>query len=286
MSAQARAVDDDRLPTHVLPINARPRGPGEVLLERDDTPGLVVTGLSDAEVGAVVSMGPGVSGVDRLTARWHQHTRRWADVLAVVQDAAVRLTPPAQSPGWFVVAGSGTVADQVSAVLNCIGRQTTSDPAGVAAIEHDPPVVQLRPDLVVLPAAEALPPLAARRWQRHGISQLPVIVSGERLTVGPLLRPGSGPCAHCLDLHRGDHDPGWAHWLAGRGTLDRWQEPAHADPEIAAVAAGLVGLVARGLLRGQPLPLGVSLSVEAPRPRVHHHLWTRHPACCGRNAQG
>ncbi|TWE09394.1 hypothetical protein [Rudaeicoccus suwonensis] len=281
MSAQSVAVDEHRFPTQILPISARRRGPGEVLLERQGTPGLVVTGLSDAEVGAVVSLGPGVSGIDRLTARRHEPSRRWTDVLTVVNDAAGRLTPPAQSPGWFVVAGNGTVADQISAVLNRIGRQTTSDPVGVAAIEHDPPVVQLRPDLVVLPAAEALPPLAARRWHRHGISQLPVIVSGEGLTIGPLLRPGSGPCAQCLDLHRGDHDPGWAQWLAGRGTLERWQEPAHADPEVAAVAAGLVGLVARGVLRGRPLPLGVSLSVAAPQPRVLHHLWSRHPACCG-----
>jgi bacteriocin biosynthesis cyclodehydratase domain-containing protein len=137
------------------------------------------------------------------------------------------------------------------------------------------------PDLVVLPAIDAITALAGRQWHARGIHQLPVVVSGGLLHIGPLVRPHSGPCLGCLDLHRGARDPDWASWQAVRAGVPDHERDLDAAPELRSAAAALTAWIASGDHVDRALPVGVSLSMQRPHPRLHHHLWTRHPSCNG-----
>ncbi|NNG39196.1 hypothetical protein HJ588_07900 [Flexivirga sp. ID2601S] len=264
------------------PVTAalRPRrhGRGEVLLEGARPGGLVLSGLSTAEATAIVSLGPALQlhRLDGVAAS----SQRWAAVVAQLHDAARALAPETAPAGHVAVLATGSVPDAVGRALRTCVAQVDTDDLATARLAH-PAREHDRPDLVVLPAVDALPPWTAGAWERSGVRQLPVIVSGDRLTVGPLIRPGSGPCLHCLDLHRADRDPSWAAWAATRTAPSGTDAPVGAPPEIAAMAAGLVCTIVRGLVTGEPLPAGVSLSMRSPRPRLLHHLWPVHPACCG-----
>ena len=258
-----------------VPLRAHLRDPGEVQLGLGAERALVLSGLSDAETRAVIGLGP-------MTARqWgsahlvRPPSTRWPDVVRLLGDAASRVSTSDLVSGSVTVAGSGDVPDAVRDVLIGIGARTEPESS----------------TLVVLVAAEHVPATAAARWRRDGVPHLPVVLGAGRAVIGPLIRPGEGPCLGCLDHHRAVRDPGWA----GIATGGLWTDaddavgatdlpgiltPVFAPADLRAVVAGLVGLVARGHLNGQPLPVGVSLTVTTPSPRVQHRLWRAHPRCC------
>nr|WP_279672259.1 TOMM precursor leader peptide-binding protein [Flexivirga meconopsidis] len=259
-------------------LRARRRGDDEVLLEGARPGGLVLSGLSRAEATAILTLGPTLQP-DQLR-RAAVPGRRWSAVAAQLCAAAVALAPVRIGTGRVAVVGSGSVAQEVARALRHSVAEVVTDDVAIARLEHGPTSGRELPDVVVLPAVDALAPWTGGRWQRHGIRQLPVIVSGDQLVVGPLIRPDAGPCLHCLDRHRADRDPAWANWAATRSSSGSIDESVDARPEIAAMAAGLVANVVSGLLSEVPLPAGVSLSMQLPTPRISHHLWPVHPACC------
>src|SRR5690606_41330535 len=55
----------------------------------------------------------------------------------------------------------------------------------------------------------AVAPVVVRPRGRDALPHLPVLVRELDVVVGPLVRPGQGPCLRCLDLHRTDDDPRW-----------------------------------------------------------------------------
>ena len=247
-----------------VPLRARLRDPGEVQLGLGAARALVVSGLSDAETRAVVGLGP-------MTARqWgsahlvRPPSTRWPDVVRLLGDAASSLSDPDAVSGSVAVDGTGTVPDAVREVLTGIGADSNSD----------------RTTLAVLIAAEHVPATAAERWRRDGVAHLPVALGAGRAVIGPLIRPGVGPCLRCLDHHRSVRDPGWAAIATAGGDVPDLLTPVVAPADLRALVSGLVGLVARGHLGGQPLPVGVSLTVTTPSPRVQHRLWRAHPRCC------
>lgn len=275
MGAQPKASPRPGLPSELA---LRRRSAGAVLVTSSGPGALVLDGLTDDETTAVV----------RLTATLRAPgggeyrpapSARWPQVLHVIHQAAALLTPLESVTGQVMVLGEGPLPDEICRALAPIVGRVITEPEALLAPESDPAIHA--PDLVILPAVDAVTALAGRPWHGRGVPQLPVVISGGRLNVGPLIRPGAGPCLTCLDLHRGARDPGWAPWMASRALRSDVDDELDAWPELRVTAAALAALVVRGLLEGQPLPTGVGLSLERPHPRVHHHLWTRHPSCCG-----
>lgn len=277
MSDRSEAV----LPRPELPsqLALRRRSTGAVLVTGSGPGGLVLEGLTDDETTAVVRLTAALRAPGTCLQPSAAPSARWPQVLHFVHEAADLLTHGVSAIGQVVVLGEGPLPDEIRRALEPIVQRVITEPEAMLAPEFDPAIHT--PDLVVLPAVDAVAPLAGRPWHGRGVSQLPVVVSGGRLSVGPLIRPDTGPCLACLDLHRGARDTGWAPWLASRALRTDVDHELDALPELRVAAAALVALIARGHLENQPLPAGVSLSIDRPQPRVRHHLWTRHPACCG-----
>lgn len=269
----------DRSLTPTLPPNlvVRQRSADSVLVTGTNPGSLVLEGLTGAEVRAVLGLTATLRGPARAQLR-PAPSARWSVILDVVCRAAARLTPGC-AHGQVLVLGEGPLPEEISRALTPIVGRVVTEPEALLAPEGDP--ASRSPDLVVLPAVDAVAALSGRPWHGREVPQLPIVVSAGRLAVGPLVRPDAGPCLACLDLHRGARDPAWAPWLASRALRDDVERDLDATPELRVTAAALTALIARGLLEGRPLPVGVSLSLERPEPRLRHHLWTRHPACCG-----
>jgi len=136
-----------------------------------------------------------------------------------------------------------------------------------------------QPDLVVLVEHTLADATRTDPLISADIPHLVVIVGEDGVVVGPLVRPGRGPCLRCLDLHRSDRDPGW------RMVLNQVHRGARTDlPQesvSAGLAAGLAGLQVLAQLDGVPDPaaLGATLEVELPDGLVARRSWPVHPAC-------
>ena len=182
-----------------------------------------------------------------------------------------------------LVAGAGTLPVALAQVLRqagvghvVSGRYAGEEASGAA-----------RPDLVVLTGTGALDAESARPWMRRSIPHLPVVLHGTRAEVGPLVLPGAGPCLHCLDLARSDHDPGWPAVLAQLSPA-RVGPPAEASGETSLVfaTAGMAAMAVLAALDGHPHPTGTSFEIGLPVPRLAERVWTAHPQCpCGAAAQ-
>lgn len=138
------------------------------------------------------------------------------------------------------------------------------------------------PALVVLVGSCALDPAAASPWRARGIPVVPVVLHGLEAVVGPVVVP-HGPCLRCLDLARADRDPGWPALLGqllparvGAGT------EVSGETTLVGLATSMTAMVALAVLDGQVLPVGRSLEVSLPWPRVRQRQWEVHPRCgCG-----
>ncbi|WP_156224623.1 thiamine biosynthesis protein ThiF [Pseudactinotalea suaedae] len=139
------------------------------------------------------------------------------------------------------------------------------------------------PDLVVLVEHGAVDAVRVRPLMRDDVAHLPVLVRELDVVVGPLVRPGAGPCLRCLDLHRRDEDPRWpavatqitASPPDGVETSLGWLGAALAAHQVLAVVDGRGVLVA-----------GTSLEVSATYPLPRYREWAVHPDCgCTRPAE-
>lgn len=257
-----------------VPLQAHLRAEGEVHLGLGGARERIVSGLTEAETRAVLALGPMTPGQWGSARIARPPSKRWPSVVRLLGDAAASVTTADEAVGGVRVAGTGDVCDAVREVVDAMGATRTMDDQSLA----------------VLFAGEHVPAAAGSPWQRHGLSHLPVVIGAGRAVIGPLIRPGRGPCLRCLDHYRADHDPGWRHiatesWIDRDDGLDyddvdNLLTPVSAPADLRAVVAGLVGLVIRGHRIGRPLPVGVSLTVASPDPRVQHRLWRSHPRCC------
>jgi bacteriocin biosynthesis cyclodehydratase domain-containing protein len=139
------------------------------------------------------------------------------------------------------------------------------------------------PHLAVVVGSGALDAERARPWMVRRVPHLPVVLHGTSAEVGPLVRPGRGPCLRCLDLARADLDPGWPAVLAQLAPPSVGP-PADASGETSLVfaTAGLAAMVALAALDGHEQPVGVSVDVSLPLPHLGERLWAAHPGCrCG-----
>lgn len=153
--------------------------------------------------------------------------------------------------------GEGPVTTAVDDLLTALGATAVSE----------------RPDLALLIGAPGL------GGGSDAAARLLVEIGPDQVVVGPLLRPDAGPCADCLHERRRQLDPSWPllhSQLRGLAICDG--EPSTAT-ELVSVAAGLVGIVARGWAGNHPLPAGAAMSIATPDGRLRQHLWPVHPLC-------
>lgn len=279
MTAQPAAFERPELPDR---MGLRRHSNNTVLLTGPDPGSLVLCGLSDAEATAVVGLGAALR-MPHHRRQWTPPSSRWGALLTMLHEAADRLSPAAARTR-VVVLGDGPLPDEIRRALTPVVQRLVPESEALAAVHADATIHP--PDLVVLPAIDAVAPLAGRRWQARGVRQLPIVVSGGLLTVGPLIRPGTGPCLGCLDLHRGARDPDWAAWQASRAGVPETERDLDATPELRVAAAAITTWIASGHHLDRALPAGVSVSMERPRLRMRHHLWTQHPSCCGSTEAG
>jgi ThiF family len=115
----------------------------------------------------------------------------------------------------------------------------------------------------------------ARRRQAH----LAVAIRDGSVVVGPLVRPGGGPCLNCIELHRQDRDPG--------RPASTSPHPATAEPCAVATLLAATGCAVAEALTfldgGAPATLGASVEIAVPG-RTRRRSWTPHPECrCARS---
>ena len=148
----------------------------------------------------------------------------------------------------------------------------------VGRAEHGPPPP--RPDLVVLIEHGAADATAAGRLVSTDQPHLSVVIREDDILVGPLVRPGSGPCLRCLDLHRGDRDPAWPSVL-GQLLSPTAGTPQPEETAASTLAAGLVSLQVLGHLDGvaEPATAGATLEIELPDGLIARRSWPPHPGC-------
>jgi hypothetical protein len=113
--------------------------------------------------------------------------------------------------------------------------------------------------------------------QRHGISQLPVVLDEDRVRVGPVVIPGLTPCITCHDLSRADWDHAWPALLPQLGRSTGSIAPALPAPLVYAAAAEVgvevlaVAAGQRPRTAGQILAVGPAHDARATWPVAFHH---------------
>ena len=301
-----------RLKSHARPLR---RGAGRVQLGEQHDVGVVLDGVSDAEVELLERL-DGSLDLPRLyaaAARAGVAGDRLGVLLRLLRDRSLLAEGAEPGPGDAdaISAAYGLVDDGLTQLRRRGGQQVLvsgcgSLPAAVARLLRAGGVGQVRagllaaeaadfelrrrdrehPDLVVLVAAGVLRSQVGEPWRRRGVPHLPVVAHGHRLAVGPLVLPG-GACLGCLHLHRGDRDRAWPALLTQLAP-DAVGPPAPVDPPapLTALGAGLVAMVAHAHLDGAPVPAELSIEVGLPWPGVDYRRWTPHPRCHCRAAAG
>ncbi|MGO1739144.1 MAG: hypothetical protein ACTHYM_09085 [Actinomycetaceae bacterium] len=135
----------------------------------------------------------------------------------------------------------------------------------------------VRPDVALVVTHRVSDPPLLRRLAQEDVPHLVVVVGELTTTVGPLVRPGAGPCARCLDLERSATDPAWP------AVATQVRVLAEA-PESHSQATWAAGRAVREVLRqidrpDDPHPLvGASVELGTDGHEVRRR-WSVHPDC-------
>jgi len=261
--------------------------------------GIVLAGLSESEVGWLLTLGTQTTtGAQRdagvllgSATQWGVSVPRAADLVAelrgrrLVRDsprghpdssalATNRSIPCGRDqPARVCVLGAGGAAH---AIRDHLERLTpTGDGTGVEVCE-----VPGEADVTILVVAEAVGTGSASGWARSSPAHLPVVVHADRVVVGPVVWGAAGPCLRCLDHHRRDRDRAWPSLVAQvDGYLGEPEAPVHIDPVLSGVTAGLCAMVLAAFLDLGTAPEGLAWEVSLPWPRLIARRWAEHPAC-------
>jgi hypothetical protein len=254
--------------------------------------GVILEGLTAAEADLLARLDGTLSrrASFELATEAGVPPHRWRELLDVVDRLDLLDGPAAGAarssriPGHVLVDGSGELARECAGLLRrCSVERVSQGRTAVDVVLAAPHLAP--PDLVIVVADQVLDPRRGEVWRRHAVPHLPVIPSGPRAQVGPLLGTSAlAPCLWCLDLHRTDRDDEWPTVMAqlcGPGGPSITEGPAPDDlpPGMGHLVSGVVALYAVGLLAGQAPPEGVSAELTLPWPRLDHRRWTQHPRC-------
>jgi len=134
-------------------------------------------------------------------------------------------------------------------------------------------------EAVVIVAHRLVAPHQAAHLLADDITHLPIELSGDKVSVGPLVIPGTTACLACLHAHRRDDDPGWP--LVAAQLLGR--DPTATAPGLLLEAA----VLAAHLLRSGAGSRSRSVSISAQSVSRQWHWHRAHPEClCRQGADG
>lgn len=232
----------------------------------------------DALAWALVD-GPGAGppARDRFAVRVEGLGRlglRVAGALATAGVGVLDLVDPARVTPGDVEAGGYRTQD--------VGAPRVS---AAARVLHDgvPTVRLVRPSrppaLVVLVEHHVADPVRHRDLMADDVAHLSVLVREASVLVGPLVRPGTGPCLRCVELHRADRDERWpavaAQLVATRSSLIGGEEVT-----LAAVGAGLAAAQCLAHLDGRgTVSPGTAVEIRVPEVTPRLLRWSAHPGC-------
>lgn len=178
-------------------------------------------------------------------------------------DPAYRSEAVATHPARAAVRGGSGLATSLRAALDA------------GPDEPDPDT------LLVLVTQYVVPPEVGIAAARAGQTVLPVVLQLGRVVLGPVCgAASSGPCLHCLDLHRRDHDRDWptvATQVAH--PVEQVRGSVALDPLVARTVESLTVLMSRAVLAGRPVLPGQTIEVGPGSPHVVTRQWHRHPGC-------
>ncbi|WP_345617111.1 hypothetical protein [Serinicoccus chungangensis] len=123
----------------------------------------------------------------------------------------------------------------------------------------------------------------ARQPGLVGRAVLPVVAQSARVVIGPWTGLPGGPCLHCLDLHRRDHDPTWPARAAALEDPLTAPLPPEVSDEVVRVVVALVALLTA---RVPPTATGAAHEVGPWHPHLVTRRWSRHVACPWHGAAG
>ena len=134
-------------------------------------------------------------------------------------------------------------------------------------------------DLVVLVEYAVADAAGADVLVAHDVPHLSVVIREDDILVGPMVRPGAGPCLRCLDLHRSERDPAWPSVLAQ--SVNRPADGPREESALSMLAAGLAAMQVLAQLDGlaEPAAAGATLEVEPPDGLIARRPWPAHPSC-------
>jgi len=196
---------------------------------------------------------------------------RAADVVEMVE----RLEPALLRSGpraavVIHVSGASALADEIRSLVASVGVRAQP-------VDGDTAATTPRPTLGVAVSDHVHDPVLTGVWLRRDVPHLSVVTGDRSTRIGPVVVPGEVACAHCLDLHRSDHDSAWG-VIAGQ----LWGRPAVAPSllatrEVAALATRRI--VARAL--GDPAcpPDAVIETLDADTGTVTRSTSRPHPEC-------
>ncbi len=274
-----------RLRAHLRPLR---RGPGQVQFGLNAEHGMVLEGLTDAEIGWLLSLSTqsGGQSFDHDLSEGIPPTAERCSALSQAQMSD--LVELLRSHDLLVVAADASSTQLHTATWRVSvlgsGRTTASIREGVGEVPSVEVSDALAPgrrcDLAILVVNDTVGPSDAAAWARSGIRHTPVVVDQDRVLLGPVVAPGSGPCLTCLHLSRTDRDPAWPLVAAQfDSTPSEWAAPVNAEATLSRTATGLTALLVRALVRGTPVPPGVTWEVNSPLPHVTTRHWPPHPLC-------
>jgi bacteriocin biosynthesis cyclodehydratase domain-containing protein len=176
------------------------------------------------------------------------------------------------APASVVITGGGETAHLIRALLGA---------SGMAIIADEP---EARPEIAVIVAHFVIEPEDHGRWLRRDIPHLAVVFGDETVCVGPIIRPGAGPCLYCLERHRTDSDSARPAMVSQLWQRRSGLESTLVAHEVATTVARLV-LAPRRAHRIEPLTAlddSATIEIDAATGERMLREWRGHPECgCG-----
>ncbi|MHC5797165.1 TOMM precursor leader peptide-binding protein [Lacisediminihabitans sp. FW035] len=229
-----------------------------------DRPSVVLETVSHADEMVIAALAAGVS---RSGAEMIGHSAGLDD--HAISALLLRLEPALEhpsshrSPQSAVVSGTGETAQRVRRLL------------GDAGVDVLPDLAEAAPDMAVIVAHFVVEPEDHGRWLRRDIPHLPVVYGDRTVSIGPVIRPGAGPCLYCLELHRTGADPSWPAMASQLWSRRSALESSLTAGEVAAEVARRV-LARQVVHRVEPL---TSIELDPATGQRTLREWSVHPAC-------
>ena len=217
--------------------------------------------LGSEKMIAALTAGISRSGLDMMARSAGLDATAVDALLTRLSPVMLRERQPAPAP--VVVAGSGLLADRVTALLAAEGVPVLLART-VAAAEAT------QASFAIVIGRYVLDPELHGLWLRRDVAHLPVVLGDASVAIGPLVVPGQTACLFCLQRHATDADPAWPAIAS-----QLWGRPSPAETQL--VASEAAAIVARLVLSGAEA--SSQLVIDARSGAHSRQSFAVHPEC-------